>query len=608
MRLSLLVPLRSRQIQSKYLDRVNEIFKTLNHRIETYNALLYGEEKFQALQQLYRLFCNLGHLIPQQAINESTTYQQLIQKRLFSELKYEFQRFQVQSMNNALKSNPYEKIPISFTLSEIIANLESNHAAQLLTLLSSGAQFDIKELRTLANKLGDQRDNFRLFLDNHSIKYLGGFNSVIYEVTSALDGSSHILKIEKTLQDNKQAEDYFRNNSLADVMSKVYVERQVSSQSKSGEQITRNLIVLENMTLGTLEQYGKTMTTPDKKIMAALTMFERMSHILMQLTLQDKGLFPDMKIINWMVDEHENLRISDGKSLCLANHCNERLNTIDIIESSDFHLILSNHLIAPEMYYLSRTSASVEKIHGYFMGKLIYQFLTECSDEEIKADSARRFNFNYPLFQLPMGKLLQKLIIKLVIDAPALRPTLSAINKQLLVMQHQLPCYQLVDQIAAFSISKSDITMKRFISSLNAMIEGASDLDSLQAMQRQMTIHKETLSSNHDFFKELMEQIERIKQLPHGKERARELEQALYAIPVLERSELTNQPNSRQVIHFINLFNSPITPKEKRPLEPDEETLTGPSLKRPHNLFQPATRSQPTQSNKFVYVSIQPKQ
>ena len=190
-------------------------------------------------------------------------------------------------------------------------------------------------------------------------------------------------------------------------------------------------------------------------------MFERMANILHDLTYDDLGLFSDMKITNWMVDEQNNLRISDTKSLCFSNHYDETENIIEIQKSSS--LVYSTHMVAPELADAHPETASIDKIHSYLLGKVLYQFLTGCNDDDVSSYSAVDFDFNYPIFQLPTGKLLQHLITSLVSLNPQSRPSTNDVIQYIQFMTLQLSCYQLIDRVSRYALSNTDHGIQNFI-------------------------------------------------------------------------------------------------------------------------------------------------
>lgn len=598
MSLHRLIPIQSGQVEQKYLIKINKFFGDINTIIEQYNLLQDDSvEKFSQLQKIYICFLSIGHFLPQYIIARSSHYQDMIHKQLFTELKSEFQRFNVKSLQNALTLNPFEEVVTPYSLSEIIANLAVEPISDLLRILSAEERSHVSELVRLCDRLGPEQDNFRVFLQNHTFRHLGSGNSIVYEVTSLIDGSSYILKIEGTMQDSKLAADYFRNHSLAGIMSHIYAERQMGYQSSLGNNEVRNLLVLENMKQGNLEEYAAKIISPTDKIASALTFFERMATVLHNLTYTDHGLFSDMKITNWMVDEKDNLRISDSKSLCFSNHYVAEENTIEIKEP--ITLVYSFHMLAPEVANLGRIPTSIDKIHSYLLGKVLYQFLTGCRDDDIESYSAFDFNFDYPVFKLPTGKLLQNLILSLVVHSPSVRPSTSDIIQQMQLMRAHLGCYQLIDDIAKHAISNRDHTMRAFIKSLNNRFEKVHGIDEMSFFHDLLVGGIKGLDDAQPTIHQIRARIEEIRQLPHGKKRARELEDALQAIPVSERVNISESSTCEQVMDLINLFNSPIIAAPKRSLE--ENTVTPmedspPPMKR-YRLFQKPVTSHKTPLN-----------
>lgn len=556
-----------------YLEEINQHFIDINELIDAYNKADSDRRKVKLLRKIYDRYQLLVYTYPQNVVSSSPYYQTMVNDQLMRGIQRECLDLGIPSLRTLYNPDPRVPIDDPSSLAEIVANMDPTKAVNLLEILISGPQFDIHRLAALYQPLEPGYNEFQAFLNSHSIQFIGGGNSQNFVVTSQIDGSSQILKVENRMRAPKLAEQQLREDSLHDVMSKVFAERQVSCELNDHSVITRNLIVSEYISYGNLEQYSINRPDIQARMNTAIDLFSQMTEILIDITYLDTCFFPDMKITNWMVDENKRLRIADGKSFLFASNADvsEKISYVNKDES----FICSLHMLSPEFRFLTKHEYDVDKMHAYMLGKALYQYLTLCSENElIRIEHSSQFNFDLPVFHTQQGKSMIFLINHLVRTHPNHRMSLEDVKIRLEVMKRQDFCRSILLDIESYAINGNDANMQYFINFANDVINNLQTIDSCQRQEDDLLTILSCLENAQEDINRIKQTIEMYRTNSSTFQENTEhiadyIERALLSVPLSMRQHIMQSGESDPGYKVLCALNYPESLLIGRP--PDED-------------------------------------
>ena len=404
------------QLPKEAMDRFT---KDINTLIDEYNSLTSVAEKRQILQKIQAKIQETDYKYSPCDIAHSMSYRR-VHASLFQAIKYQYASLGRPSL--------VESPGKSSHLSEVIANMSPDKADELLGILDDSAFYALNsKLNSLypISDLSTEARDFRQFLSTHQITYLGGGNSSNFKVTRLRDNSHVVLKIDNRLDTPRRVEAHLRAE-LGDCFAKIDAERQVSCIDEEGTRIGRTLIVTEYCSGGDAGTYGAHLSTDDKEKKAA-PLFEQMAAIMLRIQEQ-RCIFPDAKITNWLVDGDNKLCIADTKSFLFTDNKGDYYSDIPGNEYCDF--IQTKAFTPPEFY---NPLVNAENCHAFILGKNLYNFLT---DEITNKNNGADFDFDYPIFKRPLGSLYRDLIVGLIKPQAAARMNIKEAQNQLFIISN----------------------------------------------------------------------------------------------------------------------------------------------------------------------------
>ncbi|MDF1683081.1 MAG: hypothetical protein P1U36_00340 [Legionellaceae bacterium] len=405
-----------------HISAINQNINVLNAWIDSYNTASSPELQHDLLGQIQKIIKDIDNLQSNRVLAFCPDYFSNIHGTLFKEIQQEQQAL-------GLVSQPAPDANI--TLSELIATMAPEKAQQMTDILS---QKDVSkvhvQLQSLYQNDEPGKEVYDTFIKNHHIKFLGGGNSKNFLVVNTKTGAKQVLKVENRLGIPKQVESELREHALSSVLMPVHAERQVMyTHSKPKIGLTSGILQVVDYSAGQdLDKYCSSIPIlsiyQNAKTQKILPQYQQMAEVLLSIQSQNCA-FPDMKGSNWLVDEHDQLRVADGKSFIKLNDQGEVQRNLGFIYTP--------HMLAPEMQGSSNFSA--DAMHTYLLGKSLYQNLTGCSSNLLSQyTNLSFFEYSDPLFNTDTGLALKDLLSKMLNEDPAKRPPLSQVQVTLKFM------------------------------------------------------------------------------------------------------------------------------------------------------------------------------
>ena len=513
----------------RFIREVNADIAQLNNLIDFYNHLSGRDLKLSQLQKIYRLSKEIDDKYPDQRMSESPSYRKAMHVNLYNSFIKECTNLgismralsdspevirgpmqvsemssvpAVYSLSDFPSPAPTEAIaPVVPSFAELFAKMDPKKVDGLLETLSSPISFNPDGYRTILGKLyGDEHSEeaeaFRIFLQNHSIKYLGGGNAKNFQITQRLGGLSLVLKIDDRLDAPKDAEEGLRSGELKGVLSPIYAERHASYKNKDGQTITRRLLLTDYYPGGNLLAHAEKEIGDDDcfRLPSALKLYTQMAEIVTKVAI-DGCVFPDMNNTNWLVDNTDTLHIADTKSF-VPRDVSGNYDFIKLANKwYEEGLIVTPSLGLPE-YTSETTPMSVDHIHAFILGKNLYQYLTMCSVDYLwgKTNSSE-YDFEDEIFKSPAGAELKKLIEGVIHTDPRARTPMKEVLSKLTELsivysENPIPTYppesealrsqkyesrKALAMLQKNSFDLNDMEMSKFIQEKISAINNAKD-------------------------------------------------------------------------------------------------------------------------------------
>lgn len=532
------------EIADAHLDVINTQISSLNAAIITYNGQFDREKAIESLKIVYQLYLFMSYRCPQPVVSASLKYDCHINNQLFSEIQQACSELGCCSVRALYMSDPTARLDDGpGSLPEILENMSPMKTTHLLEILSAGAMFDSNQLNDLYLMVDPDYPVFRAFLNDHSIQFLGGTNSLNFKITSKIDGSVQVLKVENRFYFDKVVEMHLRKNSLQEVMSHIMAERQATCLL-NGEVITRNLLITEYMAMGDLNEYSVKYASDDEgRMNSAIYYFQEMISILENIAYRDMCFFPDMKLNNWMVDENGRLRIADGKSFMSADKYIADEYSVEFQSLLDKGCLTSRHMYPVEFRNLPNGHFDIDEMHAFLLGKALYQYLTNCDcyDLEKIVDRAD-FDFSSPIFMDKKGKDMALLISDLVREEPFKRITLAEASTRLGLISGQEACRRIVQAMMSYAISADDKLMEVFTMSLDNDIDNLEDCHQCELYQTVLQLFLDSMARAKPIIDQVQASIDWHKTVLSDFKKGDRIAKTLLSIPVPDR-EFIYQPH-----------------------------------------------------------------
>lgn len=322
-------------------------------------------------------------------------------------------------------------VPPTISFFDLIKNMDETHRDKLVALMEYGANALAGKNYFYSgvyaeNDVSPEANAFRQYLQDNEIEHVGGGNSQIFCVDPnmvAFKWTHWSMPPEITGLINASP-------SLVNVIAPVLNQIPASTYDHPDA-------VLQEVPLyqGDVESLAKSPGMSDEvRLTHALHIYTQMASALEDFR-EANLLFPDPKNENWGFDKHFKLYVVDAKTLLEAPNG-----------------VINRSLATYKNYFMSIPQSgppyAVDKIHSLQLGKNLYQFLTNASqdmlydptheptdeDEEDDDDEnhyktfnatlgcdANNFVFTADIFQTPVGQRLHKLITQMIQPDPNAR-------------------------------------------------------------------------------------------------------------------------------------------------------------------------------------------
>ena len=415
-----------------------EFLKTINLAISEFNSSTDDKLKLTALSKMEKAIETLDTTLTPSGLQDATPFH--VEKiRLFKDIKEAYTNLGVPTLLREGKDDT----PIA----RLISDMSLQKADQLMGILHQGREGmygpEKDNIQSQLKTLYDDTDRsieaeqWRKFIQNHSIEYLGGNNSKNYKITPILGGEGKILKVDNRLNMPRHVEMYLRG-ALGPVFTPIDAERQVLGKDPSGWLVSRTLLVTDLCQQGSVDQYGKTKSSVGIKesYSSCTDIMGKMAQVF--IDIQAAGCcFPDSKLTNWLVDEKQQIRMADTKSFVFIDNKGQYQRNLD--SNKDLNLIRTPGFSPDE---IGNASFDAEKLHASILGRNIYSYLTGLWPYYIDLDN--------DIFKTMPGPTYKNLIKELTKDPAKDRMSIKVAYHELFKIAH--PEYKaLYDRTEALS-------------------------------------------------------------------------------------------------------------------------------------------------------------
>lgn len=408
-----------------FILQANKGIQQLNQLINAYNQETDISLKKDLLAQMYQEQKRLDNQFSTIQIQENGEYRDKIHNKFYCVLQEQCKELGISSIRNLYAIKETTTIPTNtVSLPELIANMAPEKVNQLMkSLIAGNTLFRQSSIDDLYQPQEFGYEEFKSFLQVHSIKFLGGTNSKNYLVTNPRTLDKSVLKIDNRMGNPKGIEATLRE-IMQEGFINVTAERQATNYLHS--ETTHGVVVTEYCNGSDLLNFAKKNRSNETRIENALEIYTQMTGLLIQITANGYA-FPDMKNANWLLDSNSNkLKIADTKSLLFTDEQGQ-LHLADNL-TQGYDLVITNFNSAPEI--LSGNPVDADKMHANMLGKNLYQFLSQCPNQKLN-NHGENFDFSAAIFQSPKGKALKELIVKLTDTEPGNRPSLAEAESRL---------------------------------------------------------------------------------------------------------------------------------------------------------------------------------
>ncbi|HHW4984149.1 TPA: hypothetical protein ACU0X8_003744, partial [Legionella anisa] len=433
---------------------------------------------------------------------------------------------------------------------EWIANMEAEKVTKLVTILLTKKNLSLTDRNSLCSI--EERGKY----DHYQITFLGGTRSRNFEVKG--ENGTFVLKVDNRWDAPKAMEARLSSHALIDTITPLLVDRVAVVEQPAIANLpvsSSGLVITEYCPGGDILSYREKQglnANPDDLLKSTIQIFKQMTEILIQLR-DNNVAFPDLKNINWLIDENGKLKIADTKSFLPAH--DGTFNPASA-ERYWYRLLHTPHVSPPEITGTEPWDA--DAAHAYILGKNLYQFLTDCGEEYLLETD---FFYHQPVFSTKEGAMLRKLIENLTHPDPQKRTSLenALILFNFISEELNLPpsesspsithpnvdglkqeCIALVDQIGQQGVG-NDSQMAAFISLRKLCIEMISTETGLKALKQELEHLRDVSQTGKEITQEIESTIAELRKgakelFSIGKgTKADKIEAALKNVPVERR-------------------------------------------------------------------------
>jgi hypothetical protein len=447
------VPANPPQIEMKKLKKFDrgslgksdakQFVKDINRLVEDYNKSNDDVERQRLLKSMQEKMQRIDYKYPSSYLAASPKYFKR-RANLFKQIKNQYE-----SMGGHSMLDPKDK---PSKLSELIANMAPDKADKLTGILIKG------ESANLANELKDlyrtsdashEAEQYRKFLNEHEISFLGGGNSKNFKVVNRDTGAVEVLKVDYRLDMPRNVEQHLREN-MSDKFAPTHAERTVVcyDPEEQGDD-SRTLLVTDFCPSGSILDYKKQFKgSNDELAEKATDIFSQMASVFSEIQ-QNECFFPDAKLTNWLLDDGK-LVLADTKSFAFTKNGVYSSS----VKGNEYVGILSTQGFQPKEYYEDKMDA--DKAHAFLLGKNLYCFMTgDDPYEEI-------FYYSSNAFKGEKGRAIKALIQNLVKDEPFQRMSIAKARQELFFIENP-DVRPLFDELESLKRSNTDAKMIEFI-------------------------------------------------------------------------------------------------------------------------------------------------
>lgn len=477
------------------VSTINQHIDELNQKIRNYNNITknaylmsnnnsnhiilkyiqFRKIKIDALQQIQVKFQEMDNKYIDDIIKSLPDYHHKIYLELFTSLK---QQRAYLNINSRFQSLPLQE-QIEVTLPAIIDNMAPDKFSLMLFLLD---QNNLSELATLYDGDGESNEcqQFQQFLDTHTIETLSWRNSKIFHVKNKNNNTSLIMKLEHQFYPKcfeQELRNKLKKEPANDFFTPIFTSRR-ANYKRYGLDRTKTLSITAYCIHGHLLTHAASCLDRDRdaNIMMAIDMGIALGKIIKDI--QDLGfLSTDLKPKNILVDydpvcNKNILKISDAKSYLPQS-------SKGVLSRRGAWVCRTKKFVGPELQrnnlnsnksgkIINRSVISVDKLHAYFFGRIVYEYLTKF-DRKLYELYRALISCNYPfgifgyfnsdIFRNDKGQALQKWIQALSKEDPSARTSIEeAVDQLLIIKQGELlflreKCVKKLENIREFQFT-----------------------------------------------------------------------------------------------------------------------------------------------------------
>lgn len=515
-----------------------------NQSINLYNQSHNTDEKKALLAELQKKVQVFEYKFPASYFASSTEYKSF-HHALFKEIQNQYAALGVTSLRNT-NDNPA-------SLAEIIANMSPEKADELFKCLSDSANPSrpLYELPIKLYTLYSQQDtsqeaqNFKTFLQENQISFLGGGNSKSFQVTNVTTNHTEVLKIDYRLDTPRNVEAHLRQYApLKQIFAPITAERQVFAKTQADGHISRTLQVTEYYAQGDLHSHRSTQNNVYDIQYYAGKFFEQMANVF--LDIQEAGcIFPDAKITNWLLDADNNVIIADTKSFLFAD--SQGKYSRDTLGNKYTNVITTEAFSPPEF---NDQFMQNDSTHAFILGKNLYRYLAV---KNIYSSNGADFDYNSPVFTNGDGPLYKALITNLVKPNPAERmPIRDAMDELFMINnpEFRTTCTEL----KTLAFGTNDPHLNAYLRQIQHQVRSATPEDRVNLLAEMNTLVEDL--KKDPAAQELRNIIANYRENASWytvgmKAKADRIEQAMAKIPLDERRDLLKSAKTQEVMEAL---------------------------------------------------------
>ncbi|WP_058534663.1 hypothetical protein [Legionella saoudiensis] len=456
--MALIAPFNAGRLPANEMVQFRE---AVNALINQYNKDIPDLEKKEILKQIQDKMQEVEYKYNPRHFARSPGYQEM-HAALFNEIKYQYASLGTPSLIKEPKN--------SSPLSEVIANMAPDKADKLMSILIKGkSPFLTAELNGLydTEDFSTEAINFRKFLRDHEVSYLGGGNSKNFKVVNRDNGNEAVLKIDCRLDMPRNVEAHLREK-IPGSFAPIAAERQVCGYDAEGEFVSRTMLVTDFCKGGSVNEHRNTLLTEQELQKSTGKIFEQMTSTLLDIQ-EARCMFPDAKITNWLVDANGKVQLADTKSFLFTDE-KQQYKEGALPGNKYCSMLRTGGFMPPE---LDDSSVSADAVHAYILGKNLYYY---ASGRIGKGDDAADFRFDGPGFSGPMGKEYREIVEGLVKPDPSERMKVREALDRLFMVNN--PEFKSVfTELKALKFGENDEKMNEFIRNKQQQINNAAPED-----------------------------------------------------------------------------------------------------------------------------------